>query len=110
MAVNNETEIASIRARLEDLDAELSGRAINVHRSPPTATPFIGRIEGNYIRILENSFKFNNLTTVFNSLPATKNQLVRDGTIVTSAVLLTVSNILAALTYHSGLARVGFRR
>jgi hypothetical protein len=41
---------------------------------------------------------------------ATKNQLVRDGTIVTSAVLLTVSNILAALTYHSGLARVGFRR
>jgi hypothetical protein len=41
----------------------------DVHRRPPTATPFTGRIEGNFIGILENDFKFNKLIMVFNSLP-----------------------------------------
>src|ERR1700722_19536776 len=46
------------------------GTATNVHRRPPTATPFTGQFEGNFFRALENCFKFSKLMAVFNSLPA----------------------------------------
>jgi hypothetical protein len=49
---------------------------INVHRRPPTATPFTGQIEGNFFRTLENRFKFSKLIAVSISSLANKNSLI----------------------------------
>src|SRR5277367_3281799 len=56
---------------------DLGGRVNNVHRRPPTATPFTGQIEGNYFLTRENRFKFSKITAIFNSLPGHQNQRLR---------------------------------
>jgi len=42
---------------------------LSVRGRPPTATPFTGEIEGNFILVLNNFFRFSELRTVFDSLP-----------------------------------------